>query len=300
MNKLISVAILGLFGLVSAQEYYDDTWSTGDWEYEADPFERYYDDADDDVKVLGVNAGRVNELLRNLDEFTRQDSSRQVDRSAQRVIRELANSLKNTEAKIILNWGRYFAPVVESVGELSRDTKVNDECDQTCAVECYTPGSESAPFDFQCLSDCGCYFPGQTITESRRQEVQQQVDEFLQEVENLDRFTNQLGQEFNSQDLQRRQQELAEAIVQNQEDYRAYVKKQTIEVLNCDPDCVNDCTDGQFISIFETPQCLQYCACDHDLYAIQNAGEFNYPALISYSQHDVKAWSFFKLIKNKL
>jgi hypothetical protein len=206
------------------------------------------------MKVLGVNAGRVNELLRNLDQFKRQDSSRQVDRSAQRVIRELANSLKNTEAKIILNWGRYFAPAVESVGEVSRTVQVNDECDQTCAVECYTPGSESAPFDFQCLYDCGCYFQAQTLGED--QEFQQQVGELQQNVENLDRYTNQLGEEFNSEDLQRRQQELVEAIIQNQEDYRAYVKKQTIEVLNCDPDCVNDCTDGQFISIFETPQCL--------------------------------------------
>lgn len=49
--------------------------------------------------------------------------------NGQAVVRDLANAYKNTNAKIILNWGKTFAPVIEDFGDLTKKVQVESNCD---------------------------------------------------------------------------------------------------------------------------------------------------------------------------
>ena len=82
-------------------------------------------------------------------------------RDAARNVRQaLADAYKTTGAKLILNFGTVFAPVIEKFGHLYRNIRANEECDNDCAVQCWKPKktfrSERFGFDTYCLAECGC------------------------------------------------------------------------------------------------------------------------------------------------
>lgn len=56
--------------------------------------------------------------------------------------------------------------------------------------------------------------------------------------------------------------DLQETLAANQQDFANFVANQSISVLGCDPTCVNDCVNQDFIDFMEIPQCLKYCPCD--------------------------------------
>jgi len=82
-------------------------------------------------------------------------------------------------------------------------------------------------------------------------------------------------------------------------DWITLVRKNAIDVLGCDETCVNDCTNKEFIQFGEIGQCIKFCQCNQNVIDL-TMGEVNTPALMAYNQYDVKAWSFFKVNKDKI
>jgi len=62
---------------------------------------------------------------------------------------------------------------------------------------------------------------------------------------------------------------------------------------------VNDCTNTSFINFGDFGQCLKFCPCDQKVIDL-TMGDVNTPALMAYNEYDLKAWSFFKLNKDKI
>lgn len=76
----------------------------------------------------------VGEYVKNLQDFANKPSTNEVAGRAEDLVKGLANAYRNTQAKIILNWGKTVSPVIEDFGDLADDLYVNDTCDQDCAV----------------------------------------------------------------------------------------------------------------------------------------------------------------------
>lgn len=94
--------------------------------------------------------------------------------------------------------------------------------------------------------------------------------------------------------------ELQQTLQNNQKEFADLVEKQAVEVLNCDPTCIHDCVNDQYIEFLEIPQCLKYCPCGEGVIEIGAKGEYNYPSLIQFNGYDLKAWSFFKNMQHTI
>jgi hypothetical protein len=64
--------------------------------------------------------------------------------------------------------------------------------------------------------------------------------------------------------------------------------------MGCDATCTNDCTNSTYISFDEIERCMKFCPCQGQQVIELSQGQVNIPALIAYSEYDVKAWSFYK------
>ena len=83
--------------------------------------------------------------------------------SCKNIRQALADVYKNTGAKLVLNFGTAFAPVIENFGDLMEELNANEYCDQECAVKCWEPeeffDGNMFGFDSYCLKqECGCTF----------------------------------------------------------------------------------------------------------------------------------------------
>ena len=63
-------------------------------------------------------------------------------------MKAIADAWKTTGAKLVLNFGKTVAPVVDSLSEVMKEVQVNDECDQDCAVKCLSPLAPKETFYF--------------------------------------------------------------------------------------------------------------------------------------------------------
>jgi hypothetical protein len=80
------------------------------------------------------------------------------------------------------------------------------------------------------------------------------------------------------------------------QEYANLVQNHAVNDFGCDPQCVTDCTNQQFVTFREIPFCVSDCPCDQQLVNI-TTGSYNYPALMAYSEYNLAAWSFFKTHK---
>lgn len=144
--------------------------------------------------------------------------------------------------------------------------------------------------------DCNCTF--KIENPAKQQQVMKEIQSLDKNVKKVQKFMLGVAQE-NQQIVAQSAYELQQSIEVQKEEYYAYIRKQTIEVLDCDEECVNDCTNPELISFNELPQCMKYCYCPQNVITFDD-GEYNYPALIEYSQHNKAAWSLFKMVQEKL
>lgn len=143
------------------EEYFDE--ETDDGVY--NPNSSYLEDLDeaprDPRDYIYVNKDRVRQYIVNVQDFIDKPSSQRVLKNSESLVKDLADAYVNTNAKIILNWGKNFAPIFEDFGELTESVQVGKQCDQQCAVDCYRPDfykNQYEPFDLQCLLACNCTF----------------------------------------------------------------------------------------------------------------------------------------------
>jgi len=50
----------------------------------------------------------------------------------------------------------------------------------------------------------------------------------------------------------------------HKEEYARLVKSLTEDLTNCDQECVEECTNGEWVQFFESPRCLSQCRCEVD------------------------------------
>lgn len=65
----------------------------------------------------------------------------------------------------------------------------------------------------------------------------------IRDADNLEKFGQELDQD-NQKYYMGEVFGVAEAVEKNQNDFREYLRKQAVEVFNCDQECVNDCTNN--------------------------------------------------------
>jgi len=53
--------------------------------------------------------------------------------------RALADAYKNTEAKLILNFGKTVVPAIRAWADVASEYNVSQTCDHECAVACFDP-----------------------------------------------------------------------------------------------------------------------------------------------------------------
>ena len=125
-----------------------------------------------------------------LDYLNRYESSRKSSEAA--LVRDISNAYKNAGAKLILNFGRFFAPVIEDYGKLLTYSKPSENCDHDLAVQCWDParhGFENIGFDIYCLERIGCMV---NPTEEDMQRIQRDALKFMDDFEKAKDFTIQL------------------------------------------------------------------------------------------------------------
>ena len=83
---------------------------------------------------------------------------------------QFLDQYKNTIAKLVLNVGEVFTPVIQHYGQMFKTMKItqNKQCDDLCAVKCWIPSSDtldSFGFDTYCLhEECNCQFRLEELT----------------------------------------------------------------------------------------------------------------------------------------
>jgi hypothetical protein len=77
------------------------------------------------------------------------------------------------------------------------------------------------------------------------------------------------------------------------DDFGLLVKEHAVQDLGCDPQCVADCTNKDYISFFELPACLRWCKCQQNVLKIDD-GRLNYASLIQFNKDDKRTWKYFK------
>ncbi len=142
--------------------------------------------AQDKTRVrIELDQEAIGGLIRDLDAYTRSQGFGEIAQSSAGVVHELDNAFKNTFAKMMLNYGKMYAPVFEDLAEVSGkvlklDGKKSNKCDQNCAVQCVDSsqlgsGRIDRLFDLQCVNQCGCVFAFQTMTPKEQQKVEKDI-----------------------------------------------------------------------------------------------------------------------------
>ena len=126
-----------------------------------------------------------------------------------------------------------------------------------------------------------------------REELQRRVNNLQNSTDNFTDFLNVQGQEF-VQSVQPALQDYMVAEQQVYQDFATLVQNHAVNDFGCEPSCVSDCTNQDFINFREIPLCVSDCPCDQQIVNI-TGGAYNYPQLMAYSEYNLEAWSFFKL-----
>lgn len=131
--------------------------------------------------------------------------------------------------------------------------------------------------------------------------TQEKYGKVLKNVGGLEKFVKQAVNE-NKSALDWAVSDYEFQLAVHKQEFADFVKNTAADVLECDEQCLNDCVNDQYIEFLEIPQCLKYCYCEQAVFDItdDDEAEYNYPELIEYSEHDPQAWSFFRMIQNKL
>jgi hypothetical protein len=82
-------------------------------------------------------------------------------------------------------------------------------------------------------------------------------------------------------------------------DFNTRLTDVAVNDFGCDPTCVADCTNQEFIGILIVPTCVKYCSCTEQAVTITQTGDYDYSALMQFSKYNKQAWSFFLQNKDK-
>jgi len=86
---------------------------------------------------IEVDPVAVEGFVRNMQEYTQTQGAQEIAYSAAGVAQSLDNAFKNTFAKIMLNYGKTYAPAFEHYGEAAGKAMTLDKkskCNQDCAA----------------------------------------------------------------------------------------------------------------------------------------------------------------------
>lgn len=219
---------------------------------------------------IQIDEGEIEELIEDFKDF----GSRYISKTkAERILlmRKLKEAFKNTAAKMILNFGSTFPPLVDSWAQVMKHMQVNEGCDQECAVKCLDPlaGCENMYFNPSCLSTCKCKFDIERIEPSV---IREKVDEVTKNAENVNRFFKGVNME-NIKLLKPAFDTYMSKAAGLHEEFGELLKEHSAKVLGCDEECLEDCLDPNFVSFWEVPLCVKHCKCQNGLITIDKVGE---------------------------
>lgn len=142
--------------------------------------------------VITVNKNKVRDFIRDTQTYLNSEGVQHIADAKRQVIKEAANLYKNTVAKIALNFGKKVSPVLETLGDATEELQVDDECDQSCATNCFKPevllNGGLNVFDLDCLADCNCQFKVQKLNDKDSEKAAKEFQKFLKKADKLEKF----------------------------------------------------------------------------------------------------------------
>jgi len=108
------------------------------------------------------------------------------------VLEALKEAYKTTAAKLLMNFGQFFSPILHEWADIMKYVQVNKECDQDCAVNCLdVTKPETMFFNERCLGSCGCRFG---IHKVKPEKLRKHANKLRDKLYNARTFLEKIGQ----------------------------------------------------------------------------------------------------------
>ncbi|CDW85532.1 UNKNOWN [Stylonychia lemnae] len=254
-----------------------------------------------------INKNKIFKVISAGAEYAQQSSTQQIKQGVPPIAVTIGGAFREIGANLILNYGKYFKPVLSDLADKTEYNQVvinyQNYCDEDCVVsECilWEDLAEGKPniFDIDCVHQCDCVLRVDTLNqweEANLENTENSLNQTLGAAKN--HVQQAVGQKADV--LMNSVAQLRQLQLQNQQDFAALAGALIDNLTNCDKICVEDCINGQWVNYFQIPQCMKYCRCKQAFIAQTTHAEYNYPALIHYNQHNKDAWSLFNMLKDK-
>ena len=105
---------------------------------------------------VSVDREAAMNIVEDVVDFGKEYMSKTKDERKE-LMKQVCNAFRDTGAKLILNFGKTIAPMVEDWAQVMKHVQVNPECDQECASRCLDPKARNTMFfNKKCLTKCNC------------------------------------------------------------------------------------------------------------------------------------------------
>jgi len=167
---------------------------------------------------------------------------------------------------------------------------VADGCNQTCVInQCLNRGFNATCF----FQDCACRLENMPTQEG----IQNWTARFQQAAKDAKNTSQRIAYEALGK-LKPAIQAFQSKILDLLRVIDNYIKRQALDVFQCDYDCVSACETQENTDIAagniqpkKFPGCVKRCSCKNPITV--SKGRYNYLSLMNYSGFDTAAWSFF-------
>jgi len=189
----------------------------------------------------------------------------------------LADAYENAAARMLMNFGKTVVPVVSSWADLASKMQVNPDCNQECAVKCFDfkMPHESLFFEPKCMEACKCSVE---LTPAAHEKGHEMIKSNFTVLED---YAMMLHKNFTMAMKPSVDAYFVKAKTLH-DDFGLLLKEHAVQDLGCDSQCIADCTNKEYISFFELPDCLRWCKCEQNFLKIDD-GRLNYASLIQFN-----------------
>jgi len=214
----------------------------------------------DQAEQIAQNIGQ------EIDQFSK-DYHNTVKNATKGVAKALEDAYKNTHSKMIMEMNGYLSDVYGDYADLLEAGQVNASCNEDCAVKCFNPkklnvynSNWTFGFNKTCFRRCGCEFLFESWTSADQKEFQNEVKEYQDSVNALNRFLGGLANEAKNI-LKPKIDAYAKAVSSLEDEFNQLVVDVSAD-LGCDGSCTTSCA-STYKNLEAKTNCIATrCNCD--------------------------------------
>lgn len=227
-----------------------------------------------------LNETAIVELLQDLNDLKMQYLAAKYQ-GAMDAIQTIQNSYKNTLAKLYVDFGKTYYPIVQTYADLMEALIPEGDCNSTCiALNCLELQDS---LNASCLElECSCVY-NITAIEEADEAFNNAHDEFK---ESIQQYLTTIQEDLNQSLVNYREKEMQVA-------YQLYdfINEQAKSLAGCDSICVDGCTDPTFNSLHDICPCLETCYCEGGVLLL-NDGNIDQELIAAYARNNKMALEY--------